>query len=93
MVEQAAKIVGGAPAALPQRSMCLGRHAGHQRKQVAHFLRVVGEAVGKTEALALCHDTLAANTRAQLRQVFEAIRALTSPPESKLRPIGFITPN
>jgi hypothetical protein len=26
----------------------------------------------KTEALALRHDTLAANTRAQLRQVFEA---------------------
>ena len=28
----------------------------------------------KTEALALRHDTLAANTRAQLRQLFEAVR-------------------
>ena len=46
----------------------------------------------KTEALALRHDTLAANTRAQLRQVFEAIRELMSPPEPKRRPIGFITP-
>ena len=46
----------------------------------------------KTEALALHHDTLAANTRAQLRQVFEAIRELMSPPEPKRRPIGFITP-
>jgi hypothetical protein len=46
----------------------------------------------KTEALALRHDTLAANTRAQLRQVFEAIRELMSPPESKRRPIGFVAP-
>jgi hypothetical protein len=46
----------------------------------------------KTEALALRYDTLAANTRAQLRRVFEAIRELMSPPEPKRRPIGFITP-
>ena len=46
----------------------------------------------KTEALALRHDTLAANTRAQSRQVFEAIRELMSPPEPKRRPIGFIAP-
>jgi len=46
----------------------------------------------KTEALALRHDTLAANTRAQLRQVFDAIRELMSPPEPKRRPIGFIRP-
>ena len=46
----------------------------------------------KTEALALRHDTLATNTRAQLRQVFEAIRELMRPPEPKRRPMGFITP-
>ncbi len=46
----------------------------------------------KTEALALRHDTLAANTRAQLRQVFEAIRELMSAPETKRRPIGFVAP-
>ena len=46
----------------------------------------------QTEALSLRHDTLAANTRAQLRQVFEAIRELMSPPEPKRRPIGFVTP-
>ena len=44
------------------------------------------------QALALRHDTLAANTRAQLKQVFEAIRELMSPLEPKRRPIGFITP-
>ncbi len=47
----------------------------------------------KTEALALRHDTFAANTRAQLRQVFDAIRELMVPPEPKRRPIGFITPD
>jgi hypothetical protein len=45
-----------------------------------------------TEALALRQDALAANTRAQLKQVFEAIRELMSPLEPKRRPIGFITP-
>ena len=45
-----------------------------------------------TETLALRHDTLAANTRAQLKQVFEAIRELMSPQEPRRRPIGFITP-
>jgi len=33
----------------------------------------------KTEALALRHDSLAANTRAQLRQVFDALRELMTP--------------
>ncbi len=47
----------------------------------------------KTEALTLRHDTLAANTRAQLRQVFDAIRELMTPPEPRRRPIGFITPD
>lgn len=47
-----------------------------------------------TEALALRHDTLAHNTRAQLTQVFDAIRELMepSPANSKKRPIGFVTP-
>lgn len=46
----------------------------------------------KTESLALQHDTLAHNTRAQLKQVFEAIRQLMTPPDPPKRPIGFITP-
>ena len=45
----------------------------------------------KTEALALRHDNLAANTRAQLKQVFDAIRDLMTPPEpKKKRSIGFV---
>lgn len=46
----------------------------------------------KTEALALKHDALAATTRAQFKEVIEALRALMSPPEPKKRSIGFITP-
>jgi hypothetical protein len=42
----------------------------------------------KTETLALQQDSFAHNTRAQLKQVFEAIRQLMTPPEP---PIGFIT--
>lgn len=46
-----------------------------------------------TQALALKHDTLAQNTRLQLKQVFEAIRELMAPPDPPKRPIGFVTPN
>ncbi|PRC90592.1 ORF6N domain-containing protein [Solimicrobium silvestre] len=47
----------------------------------------------KAELMALKHDTFEHNTRVQLKQVFEAIRELMTPPEPiKKRPIGFITP-
>ena len=45
----------------------------------------------KTEALAMRHDAFAHNTRAQLKQVFEAIRQLMAPPDPPKRPIGFVT--
>lgn len=46
----------------------------------------------KTELLSLRHDSFAGNTRAQLKQVFEALRQLAAPPpESPKRPIGFVT--
>ena len=45
-----------------------------------------------TEALSMQHDSFARNTRAQLKQVFDAIRELMTPPEpTKKRPIGFVT--
>ncbi len=46
----------------------------------------------KTESLAMQHETFSSNTRAQLRQVMDALRELASPPEPSKRPIGFITP-
>lgn len=39
--------------------------------------------------IALKHDALAANTRAQLKQVFDTIRELMIPPQPKKRPIGY----
>lgn len=47
----------------------------------------------KTEALALQHDAFARNTRAQLKQVFDAVRELMTPAEPARRPIGFVTPD
>ncbi|MFM9880910.1 MAG: hypothetical protein ACKVOO_10940 [Burkholderiaceae bacterium] len=47
----------------------------------------------KTESLAMQHDTFSRNTRNQLRQLFEALRELTIPPDPPKRPIGFITPD
>lgn len=52
----------------------------------------LGELEKKTEALALKHDQLAASTRAQFREVIQALRTLMTPPEPRKRPIGFITP-
>ena len=45
----------------------------------------------KTEGLALSHDTFSRNTRAQLKQVFNAVRELMTPPDPPKRPIGFVT--
>lgn len=44
------------------------------------------------EGLEIKTDAFAHNTRNQLRQIFEALRALTQPPDSPKRPIGFILP-
>jgi ORF6N domain len=45
----------------------------------------------KTEAMAMQHDTFSRNTRVQLKEVFEAIRQLMTPPDPPKRPIGFVT--
>jgi len=46
----------------------------------------------KTETLALKHDALAGETRAQFKGVIEALRRLMSPSAPSRRPIGFVTP-
>jgi ORF6N domain len=46
----------------------------------------------KTELVEIEHDTFSRNTRTQLKQVFDALRGLMTPPSSPKRPIGFITP-
>lgn len=44
----------------------------------------------RTEALSLSHQALGRETRAQLKQVLDALRALMVPPEAARRPIGFL---
>lgn len=56
------------------------------------FAKKLEQLERKTEALSIEHDQLAVNTRAQFREVIEALRALMRPPEPKKRPIGFVTP-
>jgi hypothetical protein len=41
--------------------------------------------------LDFARDTFSRNTRNQLKQVFEALRELMTPPEPHKRPIGFVT--
>jgi|688.fasta_scaffold848121_1 hypothetical protein len=47
----------------------------------------------KTEALAMTQDTFARNTKAQLKQMFDALRELMATPEPTKRPIGFVHPS
>ncbi len=58
----------------------------------AALAKKLEEVERKTEALVLEHDALAANTRAQFKEVIEALRALMRLPEPAKRPIGFVTP-
>ena len=44
----------------------------------------------KTGILALSHDTFSRNMRAQLKQVFDALHDLMTPPDPPKRPIGFV---
>jgi hypothetical protein len=45
----------------------------------------------RTDSLELSHDTFSRNTRLQLRQLLDAVRELTTPPDPPKRPIGFVT--
>jgi hypothetical protein len=56
----------------------------------ADLAKRLDELEQKTEGIALSHDTFSRNTRAALKQVFDAIRELTAPPDSPKRPIGFL---
>jgi hypothetical protein len=51
----------------------------------------LGDLEEKTEALVMSHETFSHNTRAQLKQVFDALRQLMTPPDPPKRPIGFVT--
>jgi hypothetical protein len=63
----------------------LGTSHGDIAKRLAEF-------EDRTEALAMNHDTFSRITRAQLKQVFDALRELMTPPDPPKRPIGFINP-
>ncbi|NHZ93357.1 ORF6N domain-containing protein [Massilia sp. CCM 8733] len=53
----------------------------------------LNELENKTALLPLQHDTFADDTRVQLKQIFDVIRALVAPAEPvKKRAIGFVTP-
>ena len=57
----------------------------------AEVAKRLAELEMKTESLELSHDTFSRNTRLQLRQLLDAVRELTTPPDPPKRPIGFVT--
>lgn len=64
------------------------RQAASLHEDLAKRLAEIEE---KTERLELSHDTFSRNTRNQLRQLVDAVRELTMPPDPPKRPIGFVT--
>jgi hypothetical protein len=52
----------------------------------------LGDLEEKTEQLVMQHETFSRKTRIQLKQVFDALRELMTPPDSPKPPIGFVTP-
>ena len=65
------------------------RELAATHSELAKRLRELEE---KTESLSMQHDTFSSNTRNQLKQVFDALRELMTPPDPPKRPIGFVTP-
>ena len=63
------------------------RQAASQHIDLAKRLAELEE---KTEALDAQQHNFSQTTRVQLRQVFEALKELTSPPAPSKRPIGFV---
>lgn len=57
----------------------------------ADLAQRLAELEDRTETLATSHDALGRSTRAQLRQIFDALRALMTPPDPPKRPMGFVT--
>jgi hypothetical protein len=44
----------------------------------------------QTQGIASAHDSFSRNTRIQLKQLFDALRELATPPDPPKRPIGFV---
>lgn len=57
----------------------------------ADIAQRLAELETKTGSIEMSHDTFSRNTRLQLRQLLDAVRELTTPPEPPKRPIGFLT--
>ncbi len=58
----------------------------------ADLARRLTELEGKVDRLESSHDSFSNDTRTQLRQIFDVLRALTMPPDPPRRPIGFLAP-
>ncbi len=58
----------------------------------ADLAKRLDELEDRTEGLAQSHDSFSRNTRAQLRQLIEAVNQLMAPPDPPKRPIGFVVP-
>lgn len=51
---------------------------------------IAQNAAEKSAALAMNHDTFSRNTCIQLKQVLDALRKLTTPPDPPQQPIGSV---
>jgi hypothetical protein len=90
---QAANVLASAQAV--EMGIYVVRAFVHLRESLATNTDVakrLAELEMRTESLELSHDSFSRNTRLQLRQLLDAVRELTTPPDPTKRPIGFVTP-
>jgi len=66
------------------------RYLAHTHGDLAARLSELEE---KSDKIAIQHDSFSRNTRAQLKQVFDALRELMTPTNPTKRPIGFVSPD
>lgn len=59
----------------------------------ADLAKRLTELEARTDAMVERHDALGRATHQQLKQVFDALRALMTPPDPPKRPIGFVIPD
>ena len=71
--------------------MCTFVHLRALATTYGDLAKRLAELEDKTEALAMNHDTFSRNTRNHLKQIFDALRELMTPPDPSKRSIGFVT--
>jgi hypothetical protein len=88
------KALGSRIAAARKDGNYVGRAFARLRQARAstHLAKRLAQLEDRTQRSCRMTPHLSRNRRAQLKQVFDAVRELITPPDTPKRPMGFVTP-